>query len=41
VDLDLKLVESIDRAHPLGGEGLILRQPITRNQFEADFPLNQ
>jgi spore germination protein GerM len=30
-----------DRAHPLGGEGLILRQPITRNQFEADFPLNQ
>lgn len=31
--------QSIDRAHPLGGEGLILRQPITRTQFEADFPL--
>jgi spore germination protein GerM len=30
-----------DRAHPLDGEGLILRQPITRSQFEADFPLNQ
>jgi spore germination protein GerM len=32
--------QSIDREHPLGGEGLILRQPITRTQFEADFPLN-
>jgi spore germination protein GerM len=32
--------QSIDRAHPLGGEGLILRQPITRSQFNTDFPLN-
>jgi spore germination protein GerM len=30
----------IDREHPLGGEGLILRQPITRTQFDTDFPLN-
>jgi spore germination protein GerM len=29
--------QSIDRNHPLGGEGLILRQPITRSQFAADF----
>jgi spore germination protein GerM len=32
--------QSIDKEHPLGGEGLILPQPITRTQFEADFPLN-
>jgi spore germination protein GerM len=32
--------QSIDKEHPLGGEGLILRQPTTRNQFDADFPLN-
>ena len=32
--------QSIDKEHPLGGEGLILRQPITRSQFDADFPLN-
>jgi spore germination protein GerM len=32
--------QSIDKEHPLGGEGLILRQPITRSQFETDFPLN-
>jgi spore germination protein GerM len=32
--------QSIDRAHPLGGEGLILRQPITRSQFNTDYPLN-
>ena len=32
--------QSIDKEHPLGGEGLILRQPITRTQFDADFPLN-
>jgi spore germination protein GerM len=32
--------QSIDNEHPLGGEGLILRQPITRTQFEVDFPLN-
>ena len=31
--------QSLDREHPLGGEGLILRQPITRSQFDADFPL--
>jgi spore germination protein GerM len=29
--------QSIDRNHPLGGEGLILRQPTTRSQFAADF----
>jgi spore germination protein GerM len=32
--------QPIDKEHPLGGEGLILRQPITRPQFDADFPLN-
>lgn len=30
----------IDRDRPLGGEGLILRQPITRAQFITDFPLD-
>jgi spore germination protein GerM len=29
--------QSIDNNHPLGGEGLTLRQPITRSQFAADF----
>jgi spore germination protein GerM len=29
--------QSIDQNHPLGGEGLILRQPTTRDQFTADF----
>jgi spore germination protein GerM len=29
--------QSIDDLHPLGGEGLILQQPTTRNQFAADF----
>jgi spore germination protein GerM len=29
--------QSIDNKHPLGGEGLILRQPTTRSQFAADF----
>ncbi len=29
--------QSLDRNHPLGGEGLILRQPTTRSQFAADF----
>jgi spore germination protein GerM len=29
--------QSIDNNHPLGGEGLILQQPITRAQFAADF----
>jgi len=29
--------QSIDRNHPLGGEGLILRQPTTRSQFADDF----
>jgi spore germination protein GerM len=28
--------QSIDDNHPLGGEGLILRQPTTRAQFAAD-----
>lgn len=30
----------IDRDRPLGGEGLILRQPTTRAQFAADFSLD-
>ena len=29
--------QSIDRNHPLGGEGLILQQPTTRSQFATDF----
>ena len=29
--------QSIDDNHPLGGEGLTLRQPTTRAQFAADF----
>ncbi len=29
--------QSIDYRHPLGGEGLTLRQPTTRAQFAADF----
>ncbi len=29
--------QSIDNSHPLGGEGLVLRQPTTRSQFAADF----
>ncbi|ALF55966.1 hypothetical protein ACX27_28985 [Nostoc piscinale CENA21] len=32
--------EPIDTDHPLGGEGLILRQPITRRQFVKDFPIS-
>jgi spore germination protein GerM len=32
--------EPIDRDHPLGGEGLILRQPTTRAQFMTDFSLD-
>ncbi|MBD2495722.1 GerMN domain-containing protein [Nostoc sp. FACHB-280] len=30
----------IDTDHPLGGEGLILRQPITRQQFTEDFSIS-
>ncbi|MBU7582188.1 MAG: GerMN domain-containing protein [Nostoc sp. TH1S01] len=30
----------IDTDHPLGGEGLILRQPITRRQFLQDFSIS-
>jgi spore germination protein GerM len=30
----------IDENHPLGGEGLMLRQPLTRQQFAEDFPLS-
>jgi spore germination protein GerM len=30
----------LDENHPLGGEGLVLRQPLTRQQFNQDFPLN-
>jgi spore germination protein GerM len=29
----------IDEKHPLGGEGLILRQPTTRSQFATDFSI--
>jgi spore germination protein GerM len=32
--------QPIDRDRPLGGEGLILRQPTTRTQFAADFSLD-
>jgi spore germination protein GerM len=32
--------ESIDEKHPLGGEGLTLRQPITRAQFATDFSIS-
>lgn len=32
--------QPIDRDRPLGGEGLILRQPTTRPQFITDFPLD-
>ncbi|MBE9008331.1 GerMN domain-containing protein [Fortiea sp. LEGE XX443] len=32
--------EPIDTDHPLGGEGLILRQPITRPQFVEDFSIS-
>jgi spore germination protein GerM len=31
--------DPIDEKHPLGGEGLILRQPITRAQFNKDFSI--
>lgn len=31
--------QPLDANHPLGGEGLILRQPITRQQFIEDFPI--
>jgi spore germination protein GerM len=31
--------QSIDEKHPLGGEGLTLRQRITRSQFAADFSI--
>jgi len=30
----------LDENHPLGGEGLMLRQPLTRQQFTEDFSLN-
>ena len=30
----------LDENHPLGGEGLILRQPLTRQQFAKDFSLS-
>lgn len=30
----------LDSAHPLGEEGLLLAQPLTRSQFAKDFPPN-
>jgi spore germination protein GerM len=30
----------LDENHPLGGEGLSLKQPLTRQQFAKDFPLS-
>jgi spore germination protein GerM len=30
----------LDERHPLGGEGLILRQPITRQEFTKEFSLS-
>jgi spore germination protein GerM len=32
--------QPIDEDHPLGGEGLILSQPLTRSQFAGDFFLS-
>ena len=32
--------QTLDEDHPLGGEGLNLRQPLTRQQFAKDFPLS-
>jgi spore germination protein GerM len=31
--------QPIDEKHPLGGEGLILRQPTTRDRFNEDFSI--
>jgi spore germination protein GerM len=31
--------QPLDENHPLGGEGLILRQPMTRQDFAQDFSL--
>jgi spore germination protein GerM len=30
----------LDEHHPLGGEGLVLSQPLTRQQFTKDFSIN-
>ncbi|MEN8445709.1 MAG: GerMN domain-containing protein [Cyanobacteria bacterium J06555_13] len=30
--------QPLDEAHPLGGEGLLLAHPLTRDQFAKDFP---
>lgn len=30
----------VDENHPLGGEGLVLKQPTTRREFAADYPLS-
>lgn len=30
----------LDENHPLGGEGLVLSQPLTRQQFTKDFSIN-
>lgn len=32
--------QPLDENHPLGGEGLMLRQPLTRQQFTEDFSLS-
>jgi spore germination protein GerM len=32
--------QPVDEKHPLGGEGIVLKQPITRREFAADYPLS-
>jgi len=32
--------QPLDEDHPLGGEGLVLKQPLTRQQFTKDFSLD-
>lgn len=32
--------QALDEDHPLGGEGLLLKHPLTRQQFTEDFPIS-